>query len=424
MLDVAISSFGPFADLQASAIDGRLPGTQADALGWLVFCLAVVTCIVLIPSIFGTARPVTYFLVLATFAFSTYLLVSTNNLIIFLFLWEFTSLSAWGVGKLGIRGSNPALGALPVNAVGSISSLAMFAFVALLVVQSGSFEMGALKTPSASLLMALLLLAIILKVFGLLSTAWMEGNGKAFPVSNALLAGGAVTVVGIYPFLRFAPELIAASHDAQVLAMWVSLPLGLIFSLAALREEDLYRLASLLTFGQFCLALAGFSWLTREHAASFLFALVTYNLAALVLFLTVGLVAEWFEARRLGEVGGLAGRQPGLAFVVVLATLAGVGLPPFGSFVGRLTTSLAMLGQADVPVAIVWVASWVAITLALFRVAAVALFPPITHPGDNGRLHLFSLVPISIVVALLVFAALWPGEISSLLEPVASRIVG
>ncbi|MCL5962647.1 MAG: hypothetical protein M1358_25610 [Chloroflexi bacterium] len=423
MLDVVPSSFGQHVGSQIIGQAGGIQTPQTDSLGWIIFVVVAVVCALMIPALPGTNRAISYSLVIALFVAVTFLLVSTTNLIVFLFLWELAAMSAWGVGKLGSRGSNPVLGPLPVNAVGGISSLAMFVFVALLLVHGDGLEMGALKISAPSLLMALLLLATFLKVFGLLSTAWFSGEQTTFPISNALLAGASVAVVGIYPFLRFGGELARSSRDAQGMAIWASLAVALVFALATLRELDLFRVASLFVFGQFCLAVAGFSVLSRQAASASMFALITFSLAAVVLYLSIGLVSQYSSTRSLEDLGGLMRQKPALAFTLLLALVAAAGLPPFGTFVGRLATGVAMLAYPDSVVTVIWIVAWTALVLALFRVLAVALFPPVATPGE-GRVHLFSVVPIVLGMAVLVFVSIWPNEVLSLVEPAVSRMVG
>lgn len=423
MIDVVLSFLRQNVASQMAVSAGGVQVPQPDELGWLVLCVVLAACLLIMPSLPGASYGASLFLILIFFVVSSFLLVSTINLVGFLVLWEFTALSAWGIGKLGLRGSNAVLGALPVNAVGGLSSLAMFAFVALLIVQNRSFEMGSLNTTSPSLLMALLLAAVILKAFGLLSSAWIQGHPATFPIGNALLASGAVTVVGMYPFLRFAGSLMRISGDARYLSLWTSLVIAIVFALAALKELDLYRLTSLLAFSQFCLALAGFSVFSQQAAASSLFAVVTYGFAVVMLFLSVGLTSEAFSSRNLGDLGGLMRSRPIMAFVLLVAILAAAGLPPFGTFVGRIMTGLAVFGQADRAVGVVWIASWTAIVMALFRVLAAVLFPPIP-PTRVERLRLYPIVTIVLGTSILLASAIWPELVLSLLEPAVSRIVG
>ena len=423
MLVDVVSSSGQHVSSQLAGPLGQAQVLQTDGLGWLFFALAVLVCSLLIPTLTGAARVISFFLLMVVFVVSTYLLVSTNNLIGFLFLWELTAMSAWGVGKLGLRGGNPVLGALPVNAVGSLSFIAMFAFITLLVIHSGSLEMGDIKTTTPSLLMALLLIAILLKVFGLLSNAWFEGNEVAFPVSNALLASAGVAVVGVYPFVRFAGEFVLLSHDAQSLAIWTSLAIALVFALATLRELDLYRIASLLTFSQFCLVVAAASVVNQQAISGSLFAVIANALAAIILFLSIGVVCESTSARRLSDLGGLARLRPALAFVFLVAVLAASGIPPFGTFVGKIATSFVVFGYPDPLAGAVWVAAWSAIVLSLFRVLTAVLFPTSSAVALE-RVNVFPMIPIAAGSALLLIAALSPDLVIWLLQPAVWRSFG
>ena len=423
MLDGLISHLGQNVSSQIASSVGQVQTIRTDELGWFIFAIAATVCALLVPSLPGVNRVVSFFLMMVVFVFSTFLLVSTDNMIGFLVLWEFTALSAWGVGRLGLRSGNPVLGALPVNAVGSLSSIAMFAFIALLIIQSGSLEIGDLRTTTPLLTMALLLTAILLKVFGLLSNAWFEGNGVAFPIGNAILAGAGTAVVGLYPFLRFAGELVRQSHDAQSLAIWAALAIALTFALAALREFDLYRIASLLAFSQFCLVLAVSSIANPQAISGSLFAVTTYVFAASVLFLSVGLVCEYFSVRHLSDMGGLARQRPPLALVFLIGVAATSGTPPFGTFVGKIASSLAMLGYPDPLVGLAWIAAWTATVLFLFRALAAVLFPPSPSRAPE-KVYVFSVIPIAISSAFLAFAAASPSVVLSLLDPAIGRVLG
>jgi NADH-quinone oxidoreductase subunit M len=120
----------------------------------------------------------------------------------------------------------------------------------------------------------------------------------------------------------------------------------------------------------------------------------------------VGVVYDRLHTREIERYGGLANNMPGYAVLFLLFTMASVGLPGTGGFVGEF---LALIGAYEANSIVAAVA-----TTGIILGAAYMLFlywrvaygtsrnPDAAAMGDLNRKEILALVPIAAVV-------LWMG---------------
>lgn len=155
----------------------------------------------------------------------------------------------------------------------------------------------------------------------------------------AVLVAGVTARLGGYLLIRL---LVAGQHDgARLLAPFLAFLGAATVVYAAvmmLRTRDLRRFGSygsMLPGGVFAVGIAGLSSLALLGAT---FELIAGGLAAALAVGVVATIAERAQTRDMRLMGGLASRMPKLAWLLVLAGLAVVGVPGFASFVAEAFT--------------------------------------------------------------------------------------
>ena len=99
-----------------------------------------------------------------------------------------------------------------------------------------------------------------------------------------------------------------------------------------------------------------------------IFQMLSHGVVSGALFLCVGVVYDRMHTREIDAYGGLVHRMPGYAVIFMFFTMASVGLPGTGGFVGEI---LALLGAFE---ANTWVAFFAATGLILGAAYALYLY--------------------------------------------------
>jgi NADH-quinone oxidoreductase subunit M len=166
---------------------------------------------------------------------------------------------------------------------------------------------------------------------------WAREALAEAPVGVVVLVAGAASRMGGYVLLRL---LDATLHDATRLlspflaglagftAIWVSL--------AAFRSRDVRLLGAYLAMVPGAITVLGAAGVTPLSLDGSAMSLFAGGIAAALVAGACAEVAERSFTRDLAQIGGLAGRAPRLAWIVVLAGLGIVGLPLTGTFVSDL----------------------------------------------------------------------------------------
>ncbi|MBI4317006.1 MAG: hypothetical protein HY675_00835 [Chloroflexi bacterium] len=382
-----------------------------DALSWLIvwICGGVATIVIL--SAIGAPRFFSLIFVVFFFLGSTFATVAINNLLLFYGSWELTAIAGWGIGKVAMRGNNTFLGALPVNGLGSLGSVSMLTLVLLLFMQNRDLSMLGLETSSPTLVALLLLAAVLLKSFGLLSTAWFKGDGRTFSIGNAALAGAGVIAVGIYPYLRITADVLGPGGEWREAAVWTTLGIAALFSFAALREFDLYKLVFYATLSQLCVLIATITF-PRAQLSGWVLMLVPFVAGSVGLFLAAGLAEQAARERNTGRMGNLARREPVLALLFFLCLMSAAGVPPLGSFVGKLLISQDILGRDDIALLLLWTAIWIITVWYLLRAFSLAFLGASSQPSF-ARANRLAMLPLAITVGFLFYVTFWQNEVIS-----------
>lgn len=166
---------------------------------------------------------------------------------------------------------------------------------------------------------------------------WQAPVYSACPPAGAVLLAGAMAKLGTFGFLRYVLPIFPVESAA-----WASvfITLGLIGvvggALIALVQSDLKRLLAFSSLSHLGLIVVGIFSFQTAGLSGAVVQMVAHGLAAAALFVLIGSLEERFGSARLEDFGGLAGRWPALAVLLVLAALAAVALPGTAGFVGEI----------------------------------------------------------------------------------------
>jgi formate hydrogenlyase subunit 3/multisubunit Na+/H+ antiporter MnhD subunit len=275
--------------------------------------------------------------------------VSANDLVLFLIAWEIMTLSSWALVVTDQTVPGVRAAGTQYLVASHIATSALFLLALSLAVGSGTYDMDALSgvapVPSA----VLFLLATV--GFGTKAAlaplhVWLPDAHSAAPPHVSALMSAVMVTMGFYGLARFLPVL----GEPQAWWPYVFLVLGAAGAIGgvvfALADRDVKRVLAYSTVENAGIAalavglgvlgtttgdplLAGLGWTAA------LLHLWNHALAKGALFLGFGALAQSVGDRNIDRMGGLLARFPVLGALLVLATAAISALPGLNVFSGE-----------------------------------------------------------------------------------------
>jgi hydrogenase-4 component B len=322
------------------------------------------------------------------------LVVLASDGIAFLFAWEVMALSAFFlVSTEEYKKEAQDAGWLYLVST-HVSTLSLFALIALLRLACGSFEFRPIEAGQASLGLRTAIFLLALFGFGFKAGMmpfhfWLPSAHASAPSHVSAILSGVLLKVGIYGLLRTSMLLPAppVSWGGLVLLLGTaSAVLGVLF---ALGQHDLKRLLAYHSIENIGIILMGLGlaligqarsrsdWIVLGLAGCLLH-VWNHALFKSLLFLAAGSVVHSVGTREIDRMGGLSKRMPKTAFLFFAGAVAICGLPPLNGFVSELFIYLGLFrslqGSSAAALAAPALALVGALALACFVKALGAVF--------------------------------------------------
>ncbi len=327
--------------------------TGADGMSLVLVLLALLLGVAVV-LVSDERHPAYYALLLLVLSSVIGVFVSMHLVLFFLF-WElvlvlmFLLILRWGHENRKYA----AMKFLVYTGIGSAGLL----FSIVLLAANGSTDMLAVHAGGLPRAVRLAIfwpaiLAFLVKMPVVPFHTWLPDAHVQAPTAGSMLLAGLLLKMGAYGLIRFGsffPGLMAEYKQFFFILGLVSM---IYAGLVCLAQFHLKRLIAYSSVNHMGLVLIGISTMTGLGRTGAVYAMVSHGLIAALLF---GLAGEVY--RRLGtfdllRIRGLLHSMPGLGWLIMVAGLAGMGLPTMTGFVAEfivLVAAYRTFGTAAIP---------------------------------------------------------------------------
>jgi NADH-quinone oxidoreductase subunit M len=271
---------------------------------------------------------------------------------------------------------------------------------------------------------------LLLFGFGILVSLWPFhswaplGYGVA-PSPTAMLHAGVLKKFGLYGLIRIALPLLpqAAQSWAHVIA-WLCVGNILYVGWVAMRQRDLNLLignSSVAHMGFIFLGIASLNLIGITGAELIM---VAHGFLAALTFALSGYIYKQTGTLQMSELGGLCRKLPFIGTALLMAAMAGCGLPGFANFVGEATV---FFGAWKMFPTITIIALWGALVIGgiyMTRAIRNVLHGPLPEKWNSlTDANLWRKLPYALLLVSLLIFGFVPKLLTEKINPDAQKIV-
>lgn len=347
----------------------------------------------------------------------------------------FIMIGLWG------RGENKNYATFQITMYLSVGALIALIGLIALYLQSGAntFDIAKLtefaKTTPLRPATQNLVFPLLMFGFGILVSLWPFhtwaplGYGSA-PAATAMLHAGVLKKFGLYGLIRIALPLMpqGAQQWLPVLA-WLCLGNILYCGWVAMRQRDLNLLIGNSSVAHVGFCFLGIASLTLIGVTGAVVVMIAHGFLAALTFALSGYLRQQTGTLEIKEFGGLLQKMPFIGAVMVMAMLAGCGLPGFANFAGELLVLFgAWKGSFNHAQWFVAAAAWGGLIIgAVYMLSAVRNILHGTLPEKWATIqdasNVWRRLPFALLLGCLLLFGFWPRLLTTKIEPSVKPIV-
>jgi NADH-quinone oxidoreductase subunit M len=275
-----------------------------------------------------------------------------------------------------------------------------------------------------------LVFPLLLVGFGILVSLWPFhtwaplGYGSA-PAATAMLHAGVLKKFGLYGLIRvaipFAPD-VAQGH--LKLIAWLALGNILYCGWVAMRQRNFNFLLGNSSVAHMGFCFLGIASLSLIGMTGTVLVMIAHGFLAALSFGLSGYLNEQTGTLEISKLGGLMKRMPFIGVALIMAAMAGCGLPGFANFPGELLT---LFGAWKTLSPWVVIATWGALVVgAIYMLRAVRniLHGPLAEnlPAAQDA-NWWRRIPYALLIAALLLFGIMPRLLTNKIDPAAKEIV-
>ncbi|HXE41851.1 MAG TPA: NADH-quinone oxidoreductase subunit M, partial [Candidatus Baltobacteraceae bacterium] len=272
---------------------------------------------------------------------------------------------------------------------------------------------------------------LLLFGFGILVSLWPFhswaplGYGSASS-PTAMLHAGVLKKFGLYGLIRIAlPLMPQAAHHWMTILAWLCLGNILYVGWVAMRQRDLNLLIGNSSVAHMGFIFLGIASLNIIGITGAVFIMVAHGFLAALTFGLSGYIYQKTGTLEMSELGGLCRKLRFIGTALVMAAMAGCGLPGFANFVGEVSVFFAAWKAFPV---VTILAVWGALVIGgiyMTRAVRKILHGPLPEKYTNvpDATNVWRKLPYALLLASLFIFGCFPKLLTNQITPDATKIV-
>ena len=243
---------------------------------------------------------------------------------------------------------------------------------------------------------------------------WLPDAHSQAPTAGSVDLAGILLKTAAYGMLRLGiPMFPNASADFAPIAMWMGV-IGIVYgAVMTFAQNDVKRLVAYSSVSHMGFVLIGIYAGTEQALQGAIITMIAHGISAGAMFILCGEIYERIHPRDLRQMGGLWATFPYLPPIALFFTMAALGLPGLGNFVGEF---LVLLGTFKVNLYVTVFAATGLVLAAVYALIMVqrAFHGPPKFAAEHGHmedLNRRELVTLMTLMAILLWLGLYPQPV-------------
>ncbi|MFK7864087.1 MAG: NADH-quinone oxidoreductase subunit M [Pseudohongiellaceae bacterium] len=257
--------------------------------------------------------------------------------------------------------------------------------------------------------------------------SWLPDAHSQAPTAGSVILAGILLKTGAYGLIRFTlPLFPEASLDFAPFAMALAGFSILYCAKVAFGQNDIKRLIAYTSVSHMGFVTLGIYAWNEQALQGALMTMLAHGLSAAALFMLAGGLQHRIHTRNMDEMGGFWVYAPRMAVVTLFFSVAALGMPGLGNFVGEF---LSLLGAFQASVSATVAAAFGLIFASVYSLWVIQkVFQGEYKEGNFERSKLSDLNSremsyFAIMIVGLVWMGMYPQTFIDIAEPVFARLL-